>query len=317
MKPQRTLRHIARGTSGAYPFARLTSAFVTSQTIVRLYYLISLYLIAELFKKFITSWSLLNVADLPLLWPIKWAVRLEMQTAVYLIASIGIGGTIFAALFPEKRMFRLLAFIGLLFTVALENSFGKINHNMHGWLAVAFCFVMLPSIIKKRPLRIEKMRYLLIFWMAQAFLLWFYTMAGAWKLNFGIQQLFSGDVHAFHPYAMAHQIANRLLQDDSTSILGPFLLNFPLLGWPLYVSAIYLELFSIIAAFRPSLHRLWGISLALFHIGTYLTMTIAFNQNILLLGLLLIASPFHPPTWHWSDAVRDLPLIGKILQRFI
>ena len=310
--PLRSLRRALRGTDWPVPFARTTAAYTTAQTLVRLYYVLTIYVLVEAFTEQMRSWTALDASELPLLWPLRWATWVGMETAVYLIALTAVLGAVLAAVQPNRWPLRLLAFAGLFLTVALANSFGKINHNMHGWLAVAFCFMLLPA-AGERPSRRQRLTYLSAFWAAQALLLWFYTMSGAWKVSMGIEQLAAGDVHAFHPYAMAHQVANRLLQDNSASVLGPLLLDFPQLGWPLYVSAIYLELFAFMAAFRPSLHRLWGLSLALFHIGTYLTMTITFNQNILLLGLMLVASPFHPPRWRWQRALRDLPLIGRLL----
>lgn len=314
-RPLHFLVHPLRGQDGSSPFGRVTASYLTAPLLVRLFYALTLYLIADRYVKPLQGWAALDASTLPLLWPLRWLVWSGMETAVYLLGALAVGGTVLAIFQPERRPFRLLAFVGLFLLMALNNSFGKINHSMHGWLAVSFWFIFLPKVEQERPSRSQKVIYLTIFWGAQALLLWFYTMSGVWKVETAVSQIIAGEVHAFHPYAMAHQVANRLLQDNSTSILGPFLLTYPLLGWPLYLGALYLELFAIVAAFRPSLHRLWGTSLALFHLGTFLTMSITFNQNIMLLGLLLIASPFHPPNWTWQQAVGDLPLIGLIWRR--
>ena len=308
--PLRPLRRFLRGTDLPNPFSRVRSAYPHAKLLVRIYYFVTLYLFAEKYMERLGRWALLDATDLPLLWPMSWAVWTGLGTAMFTIGTLLILGTVLSSIWPEKRPFRLLAFVGLLLVIAMENSFGKINHNMHGWLAVSFCFLFLPA--ENGQKRVHRFTYLTSFWTAQAVLLWFYTMSGVWKMNIGITQLLAGEINAFHPYAMAQQVANRLLQDNSNSLIGPFIVENPLLGWPLYLSALYLEFFAFFAAFRPGLHHFWGASLALFHLGTYLTMTITFNENILLLGLLLIASPFHPPNWRWQTAVRDLPIIGWI-----
>ncbi len=53
--------------------------------------------------------------------------------------------TFLGAVFSHRRWARLLAFLGLLEFVALENSFGKINHAHHLWVLTAFLLVFLPG----------------------------------------------------------------------------------------------------------------------------------------------------------------------------
>ncbi|MEM7331235.1 MAG: hypothetical protein AAF490_04015 [Chloroflexota bacterium] len=310
MMPLRSLRRLLRGVDLPDPFSRLTAAHQAAALIVRLYYAFIIFLFSDDYMRKVEEWVLLDASDLLLLWPVGWVTWVGVDTAVYAISLLLIGGAVLSLLWPEKRPFRLAAFVGLFLIMAIENSFGKINHSMHAWLAVGFCFIFLPT--GKPVNRVQRVTYLTTFWYAQALMLWFYSMSGIWKVNQGFAQLFAGEISAFHPYAMAQQIANRLLQDNSTSILGPFIVENPLIGWPVYLSALYLEFFSFVAAFRPALHRFWGLSLALFHLGTFLTMSIQFNQNILLLGLILMASPFHPASWRWQDTIRDLPILGWV-----
>ena len=79
--------------------------------------------------------------------------------------------------------------------------------------------------------------------------------------------------------------------------------------------AIYFELFALAAVFRPSLRRLWGVFLVTFHLGTLLIMTIAFSTNIMLLTLLLIAAPGSPRGASLWETMRNMPLIGLLLNR--
>ena len=84
---------------------------------------------------------------------------------------------------------------------------------------------------------------------------------------------------------------------------------YPRLGWPLYPLAIYVEVFALLAVFRPRLHRPWGCGLIGLHVGNCCSMGIVFNVNVLLLGLFFVLSPFAPTRldlWLW----RDLPMVG-------
>jgi hypothetical protein len=78
---------------------------------------------------------------------------------------------------------------------------------------------------------------------------------------------------------------------------------------------MYLETFSVIAAFRPRLHRLWGLGLIAFHFGTQLVMGFTFAPNIVLVGLLLVCSPFAPDRVKVKETVLDLPILYFISRR--
>ena len=115
--------------------------------------------------------------------------------------------------------------------------------------------------------------------------------------------------------ALARQIVDQLLRTNSTSLLGPFFIEHPFLGWPLNLGAVYLELFAFVSVFRFSLHRFWGVTLILFHLGTYLMMKVSFHINILLLGLFFVYSPFALPRNSWRVILYDLPLVGWISEK--
>ena len=87
---------------------------------------------------------------------------------------------------------------------------------------------------------------------------------------------------------------SKMIEDDAASVLGPWLVAHPWAGWLPGIASIYLELFALWVVTRPSLHRAWGLGLALFHLGTHLVMGIGFPQNTLWLALFLGLSPFRP-----------------------
>ena len=143
-------------------------------------------------------------------------------------------------------------------------------------------------------------------------------MSGLWKVYGAITQFLAGEMHALAFDAVALHIAYWLPRWQSPSLLGPFLIEHPWVGWPFFIAIIYLQFFAFWIAFRPNLHQLWGVGLVLFHVGVYVTMGIVFFHPILLLIFLFFDSPFKKPQTSWQEIVSDLPLWGwiwKILWR--
>jgi hypothetical protein len=226
-------------------------------------------------------------------------------------------GALCAAFLPRRWPARLAAFVGFFLYLALKNSFGKIDHAAHAWLLSAFLLVFLPDGGRGdfASSRARRQRYLNAFWSAQALTLLTYSMAGAWKLLGAVTQLWRGEPHSFAPLALAYHVADRLLRTQSESVLGGLLLEHPLLGWPQMLAVLYLQTTALLAAFRPPLHRLFGLGLIGFHTMVYLTLAIPFQLPVLLLGLLLLCSPFAPERADPREIARALPLVGPALAR--
>jgi hypothetical protein len=143
-----------------------------------------------------------------------------------------------------------------------------------------------------------------------------YSMAGLWKAGGVVEQWIRGEfVTYLHPHGIAYQVAAKMIEDDGASLLGPWLVAHPWTGWLPGIATIYLELFALWVIARPSLHRAWGLGLALFHLGSHLTLGVGFPQNVLWLALFLMLSPFQPDAPHWRTAVGDLPVVGAWLRR--
>jgi hypothetical protein len=139
-------------------------------------------------------------------------------------------------------------------------------------------------------------------------------MAGMWKAGGILEQWLRGQAITYlHPQGLAHQVAAKMIEDNGPSLLGPWLVEHPWAGWLPGIVAVYLELFALWVVARPSLHRAWGLGLALFHLSSHLTLGVGFPKNILWLALFLGLSPFRPRMPDWRQAVADLPLLGAWL----
>jgi len=133
-------------------------------------------------------------------------------------------------------------------------------------------------------------------------------MSGLGKFLGVYHQFVAGQTHGLSPQAFAYQIANWLPKFQANPILGSYLIEHPLLGWPLYAGIHFVMILSLWALFRPQLQKLWASALILFHVGTYVAMGISFVPPIILLILLFFNSPFVKPgdtafTWLFQKPV--------------
>jgi hypothetical protein len=154
-----------------------------------------------------------------------------------------------------------------------------------------------------------KQRFLIVVSAAQAMVLLVYSMAGLGKIVGSVLPFLEGRMHAFSPEALSVQTAAHLIQTNQSSLLGPFVIEHPYLGWLLLLTSVYLQLFAFWLVFRPSLRRLWGLGLIAFHVGTHLVMAIDFSPTCLLLAVLLVV-PAPGPNLAWRERLLDLPVIG-------
>jgi hypothetical protein len=240
---------------------------------------------------------------------------MPQQTLVFSILSAHLIGTLSATWFPQLRATRILAFIGIFFFVAWNNSFGKIGHSTHLYVLLSFLWIFIPnSLWKANPSRKVILNTLDIFYAARFLILLTYSLAGASKLIGGIYQLLIGQSSLFSFNAMSRHIAGRLLDSGSTSFAGDWLIAHPLLGLCFLWGALYFQLFAVIVHFRPHLATLWAIGLSLFHIGSYFTLTIHFPHNILLLSLFFILyQPPHLAQLSLKELLTQTPILRLII----
>jgi len=319
MKPERRLRRFFQSRSIVETrdvFQMQTRAFEYARLLVRCYYAVLLYFAAAP----LPDWEGIMGRTPPApLWPVAWLRYMDLRTGITLILSLYLVGTLAGVMLTEKRWARALAFVGLFEFEAFNYSFGRIGHSMHAWVLTAFLLIFLPNASERvaRPTRVVRQRFLTVFWACQAVVMLVYSMAGLGKVLGAAYQFSVGQMNTFTPNALAAIVANRLIETNSRSLLGPWLIDHPVFGWPLMLADIYLQVFSFRITFRPSLHKLWAFGLILFHIGSVLLLTISFAPSILLLALLFVCSPFRSPRETWRRSTADLPLFGQLMERMI
>ncbi len=289
------------------PFEYQKMAFTKAVSMVHYFYsflfLLTLYLI------FFTWEDWIPLSGLPQpLWPVMWMNKVTFSVGLNTLCVSALISTLLAATNPKRRFFRILSFVTVFQVVALQNSFGKINHDMYIWVTAGFFFIFLPN--KPHRSITKRHQYLTAFFGTQLLTLSFYTSSGVWKIAGVLIQFVKGEMHALHPFALSQHIANRLLQTNYESILGEYMIEHPILGWPLFAGAIFLELFSVFVAFRPSLHRFWGMSLVMLHLGIWLTLFVPFATNIVFAMIFFVHSPFLPEKVTVKGFAYSLPILG-------
>jgi hypothetical protein len=298
--------------SSPHALRRQTERFHATRVVVRCYYVGLLFLAAGT----IDAWpSYLGRTEALPLWPGYWLRMVPVQAGVLGILIVYLAATFLGAVFPHRQWARSLAFLGLLEFVAMDNSFGKINHAHHLWVLTAFLLVFLPDATDAATSRATRQRFLTVFWACQAIILLTYTMSGLGKIVGAVYQVCAGQNNILLPSGLATLVASRLLQTGSTSWWGPWLVAHPWYGWPLGLASIYLEFFAFWVAFRPSLLRWWAGGLILFHIVVFLCMAVGFVPVVLLLGLLFLAAPPGPEERSVLDTARQLPFLSLVLRR--
>lgn len=217
-----------------------------------------------------------------------------------------------AVAFPGRLIWRLGVFLYLFIYVAAEGSHGATNHGRYFYLYISFALLFLPSGVGRPALMTRKaaMDCLMVFWFAQLLPLLSYSLSGFWKIAHSGLELLSSD-------GFVRILLSRMMSDTQpVPVLLPFLVKNELLAQGLFLGVIYIQVSAILALFRPHLHRPLGIALMLFHLCTVWLLNIQFHEFAVVLGLLLVFSPFAPQRFSLQGLLQSLPLVGIPLRAF-
>ena len=280
--------------------------------LVKIFYFFLFFASTQSFSQFyqVPSWHQMQRAESMFqpIWSIFWITYLPWKMAVNGVLLFFIT-TSFAAVLNavHYRWIRIATFIALLQYVSLNSSFGKVDHYLHAFIAVAFLFIFLPNHTTKSARR--QTHFLQLFWGCQLWLLTAYSSSGLFKfLGIGVQ-LLKGEIHAFHPEALARNVAKGNLNFGNRMFFDTWLLDSP--SWlfsAVQLAGYFLELTSIFIIFYPHLHRVWGLLLLGLHAGILLTVGPDFTLHMLVVAILLVSSPFHTPVQDWFNSWPMLSL---------
>lgn len=246
------------------------------------------------------------------LWPI--ALLNDVLGAGWAEAAYGLSFMPFASgvlgilamVFPGSLIWRIGIFLYLFITVALINSHGSISHGGHFLVYVSFALLFLPA-AAGRPDRMPRsavMRCIAAFWFAQFIPLFCYSLAGLWKVLFSGPELLTSD-------GFVRILLHRVMSDTSSiPLLLPYVVRYEYLSQFLLLGVVYLEVCAVFVWFRPHLHRPFGVTLILFHLGVGWLLNIYFIAHLVILGIFMVFSPFAPRRSSWFMVAQSLPLLG-------
>jgi len=307
----RTINRLLRGSDLTVPRWSLhQQMFERAVLIVQVYYVITLFMLYERSRRMAGLNLLAETLD-PL-WPVAWLDAVGLGPGGTMLAHLALVAGVLGILCWHMLWVRVLVSIALLQFVAVSNSFGWMGHGFHSWFWISVALWFLPA-GRDAPVgatRATRMRFLIGFSAAPGLFLLFYSLSGAYKVAHAIVGLFTDDISGFAPRAMATTLAWRTFETSSEPLWAPLIIHNPLLGWPLYLGLYYVEFFAILTLFRPRLHKIWGLLMIAFHIGTFLFLEITFPEHVLINGLFLVLSPFALGLTDWRRALGALPIIG-------
>lgn len=293
-------------------FAASSGPFFAARAMVRAYYFFVLFIAVGLF----TSWdpSMGAEARIASVWPLFWVKYVDFEFAYALIRVSFIAAALYAAFSPGHRLARALSFVALFEFASLYMSILQWDVDSYGFILASFLLIFLPGDWDGETPG-ARAGFLGVFWGVQAVNLLTYTMVGLGKLVGAAEQLAAGTSHLFLPQASALLIADRLIVTNADSALGAWAVEHYLLVWPYFLATVYISLVAFLVAFRPVLHRTWGLLLIIYHIGNYLVINIAFSTHIFLWAILLLGSPFAPRYARIADILRALPFLDILVRR--
>lgn len=296
-----------------YSVARHIDMTADIWSIVRIFYAVSLMIAFAFITPGLWEIAVTGQALEPR-WPVFWMHWVDVHTGATLLLIANMAAAFFAAPLYRKRWVRVALFITFFQSVALLLSRGYTNNSFHIWLWLSFFFAWLPDSDGRDSLFDRRFRYdtIRVFVWATGTILLFYTLSGIAKAV-GAFPINADKLSSLAPEALAHLVLKQLMISGEETVFGWVLGQLPALGWPMYLLVIYIEVFALMALFRPALLPLFGWALMAFHIGIWFFMGILFPMQPLQVLLLLVWSPFALRPWSARDAFEQLPLLGSIL----
>jgi hypothetical protein len=285
--------------------AALAVRAARAETLVRAFYV---YLMMASYNRFLEQFDAL-VVDKPVLPRLQLALTSWIPLDVWREVALGFGflllvASLLAAAAPRRRIPRIMTIVLFVLLEAMTFDLeGKISHAAHPvvWVGIAFCF--LPSLRNDSSER--RREYLAIFFGAQVLVCLLYSCAGFSKL-IGIAYDWHEGVTWLNPEALPLLLAAKW-QRSLVYPTAPFFFSTPWASWLSSIGVLFLELGTLFAVFRARLHRPWAFGLLTMHAVILLTMRIAFRPSVLVVGFILLASPFAPTRLEFKETLLDLP----------
>ena len=283
--------------------------------LIHLFYFIVLLTSIQTFSSFsqFPEWNIILESKhlFEPIWSVKWISIDKWEICIRSIFLIFIFFSFLGLILWERsRLIRVGVFLSIFFYVSLISSFGKIDHYVHLMVIVSFLLIFMPT--KKSGEQIGE-RFLMIFFGLQSFILLTYFTSGIFKLYGILDQELSGLTSALSVDSLAQNLSKTSFVTNSDYFLSSFVLNNSSYFFSIVlIVGYFIEFFSIYIIFKPNLHKTWGVLLIMLHAGILLSVGPDFTQQILMVGIFLLFSPFSK-----TDIATDFSINWKLInERF-
>jgi len=210
----------------------------------------------------------------------------------------------FICLIKPYKLIKLGLALSALFTIALLQSYGKISHQYHVHLFILLALPVLFNNHQSPAIRMDLT-------MLQGLILVTYSLSGLWKYYTGIAQWILGQPHLFSPSAMASKVLFEEFTYSQPIALGGFITEFPIIASMGLWAVVYLETTSFSILFKPQWHKVWGMSLILFHLLSYFSLGVLFTSPISYLTLFFVLIPVEKSSGK-KLSIFELPWLGPL-----
>jgi hypothetical protein len=272
--------------------------------LVRAYYLLGLGLLCYAVAYFAPH---AREAHPDPLWPVAWVALVPWKAATWALYALCFGGFGAAAIRPEKRWPRALAAAGLFFLFALCFTYPGVQDKWYLFLGSGLILPLAPDPTAPCEDPDERDRaYVATVFAAFLFAMFTYSFAGFMKLEGIVEAVLLGDNRVLRLDHVPIGMYKKILGSQTTGPLAGWALDHPALTSLGMAGVVYLESLSLVAAFRPRLHRLWCAALISFHLGAWLVLDILFRPAVAMLALWVLLSPFDQIR-PLSGALREIP----------
>jgi hypothetical protein len=158
----------------------------------------------------------------------------------------------------------------------LYHSLGH-NYHLFVWISLFFCFAHDLN---------EETRWRFILRICQIQILLVYGISGAWKALSLIESVWNSNIVAGSKY-LAYAMSQEYINSNVSSPLATSLAHDSVISGVLSILVLIVQLGSVAVCFFPRMYFYWGLLLALFHVGTYITINVIFTWPIVLSLLFL------------------------------
>lgn len=252
---------------------------------IRFFYLILSFLVFYFglaqFMKISTEAPITESGILSLLngWPYTYT---SIAIALAMIAV-----SVLAAFYWESQILRISVVVFFFIFKDLFNSFGTSNNLFQFWFWAAILFSFIPSLYNKK----ESTRFFYLSWGtwgAKGIVLLFYGLSGLWKIIGFFSQWVKSEEHIFTMKGLSYHLASEIIRAGRNPIFKDFILQNTALNPLLMLTVVLTQLFCFVAIVKPQFMKPAGLMLLLFHIGSFLTLSISFPTGFLLVLVLLL-----------------------------